>query len=287
MLKIIRLRAGLTWAWALACCLALCASGAHAFSALVSPPRVETQAKPGQTIRQIIEITHAASTPGKYKLYTNDWRLDSAGGVEFFDDLQPGSCRPWVALERRELSLGAQGKSRYRFEVTPPLDAPEGECRFVIMIEGETQDIQSQNINLPVAGRIGVIVYVAIGKAAPKLEVLGTSITKTGTATLAALGNPVIEVRNSGNATGRLSGFLSGTDAAGKKLEFSPDGVPLLPGATRRVALVPSVPGSNATAGNAAASGAAAVQVQYPVTIEGQLEWGSERVKFQQRFAAP
>jgi hypothetical protein len=267
--------------------LALCASGwAHAFSALVSPPRIETQAKPGQTIRQIIEITHAANTPGKYTLYTNDWQLNSAGGVEFFDALQPGSCRPWVALERRGISLGAQGKSRYRFEVTPPFDAPEGECRFVIMIEGETQDIQSQNINLPVAGRIGVIVYVAVGNAAPKFEVLGSSVVKTGTATQ-AVSHPVIEVRNSGNATGRLSGFLTGTDASGRKLEFSPDGVPILPGTTRRITLVPSLPGSSATAGSAAASGAAAVQPQYPVTIGGQLEWGRERVRFEQRFVAP
>jgi hypothetical protein len=263
--------------------LALCASGVvHAFSALVSPPRIETQAKPGQTIRQIIEITHAANTPGKYKLYTNDWRLNSAGGVEFFEDLQSGSCRPWVALERREISLGAQGKSRYRFEVTPPADAPEGECRFVIMVEGETQDIQSQNINLPVAGRIGVIVYVAIGNAAPTLEVLGASASQASTATQAVI-YPAIEVRNSGAATGRLSGFLSGTDASGKKFDFSPEGSPILPGTVRRIVLVPNTPGGNA----ATDSAASAVRVQYPITIQGQLEWGRERVKFEQRFVAP
>jgi hypothetical protein len=267
--------------------VALCSSGwAHAFSALVSPPRIETQIQAGQTIRQIIEITHASNTPGKYKMYTNDWKLNAAGAVDFFDDLQPGSCRPWVALERREISLGAQGKSRYRFEVTAPADITEGECRFVIMIEGETQDIPSQNINLPVAGRIGVIVYVALGNAAPKLEVVGASVITTGTSTT-AVSQPTIEVRNTGTATGRLGGFLSGTDASGKKLEFSPEGSPILPGASRKITLVPSLPGSNASAGAAAASGAAAVQVRYPVTVEGQLEWGRERVKFEQRFVAP
>jgi hypothetical protein len=263
--------------------LALGASSlAHAFSALVSPPRIETQAKPGQTIRQIIEITHAANTPGKYKLYTNDWQLNSAGGVEFFEDLQAGSCRPWVALERREINLGAQGKARYRFEVTPPADAPDGECRFVIMIEGETQDVKSQNINLPIAGRIGVIVYVAVGNAAPKLEVLGPSTSPTGTATQ-AVSHPAIAVRNSGSATGRLSGFLTGTDASGKKFDFSPEGSPILPGAVRRITLVPTIPGSVA----ANDSAADALRVQFPVTIQGQLEWGGERVKFEQRFAAP
>jgi hypothetical protein len=273
--------------WRTLAVLALCTGGlAHAFSALVSPPRIEVQAQAGQTLRQIIEITHASNAPGKYKIYTNDWTLNANGGVDFFDDLLPGSCRPWVALERRQISLGSQGKSRFRFEVTPPADTPVGECRFVIMIEGETQDIQSQNIKLPVAGRIGVIVYVALGNAAPKLEVMGSSVVTTGTLTQ-AVSQPVIEVRNTGNATGRLSGFLSGTDASGKKLEFSPDSFPILPGNTRMITLIPSLPGSSATAGTVAASGAAAVHVQYPVTIEGKLEWGSERVKFEQRFVAP
>lgn len=263
--------------------VALCTSGwVHGFSALVSPPRIETQAHPGQTIRQTIEITHAANTPGKYKFYTNDWQLNNAGGVEFFEDLQSGSCRTWVALERREITLGAQGKSRYRFEVTPPANAAEGECRFVIMVEGETQDIQSQNINLPVAGRIGVIVYVAVGNAAPQLEVLGASANPSGTATQAP-NHPAIEVRNSGSATGRLSGFLSGTDASGKKFDFSPDGNPILPGAVRRIVLVPSLPSGTGATDNSAS----AVRVQYPITVQGQLEWGRERVKFEQRFVAP
>jgi hypothetical protein len=63
--------------------------------------------------------------------------------------------------------------------------------------------------------------------------------------------------------------------------------VPVLPGSTRRIALVPSLPGSSATAGTTAASGAQAVPVQYPVTVQGQLEWGRERVNFEQRFAKP
>ena len=44
-------------------------------------------------------------------------------------------------------------------------------------------------------------------------------------------------VENTGTAHGRLSAFLSGTDAAGKKREFSPATLPILPGETRRIAL--------------------------------------------------
>ncbi len=44
-------------------------------------------------------------------------------------------------------------------------------------------------------------------------------------------------VRNSGTAHGRLTGFLSGTDAAGNKLEFTPSTLPILPGETRGIPL--------------------------------------------------
>ena len=51
--------------------------------------------------------------------------------------LRPGSCRPWVAIDRSDLTIPGGGRARFRFEVTPPADAPTGECRFALMIEGD------------------------------------------------------------------------------------------------------------------------------------------------------
>ena len=53
---------------------------AQGFSALISPPRVETAVKPGQTTRQVVEITQVGPVAGRFRIYTNDWSI-SPGGV--------------------------------------------------------------------------------------------------------------------------------------------------------------------------------------------------------------
>ena len=127
--------------------------------------RVSSSAtKPGKTLRSVIEISNRSTTPGKYVVHTADWDLSADFSVTFHDDLQPGSCRPWVAIERPDIVVPGAGTMRYRFEVSVPADAPPGECRFAVMIEGAEPSIaRSQGLNVPVTGRIGVIVYVIVG----------------------------------------------------------------------------------------------------------------------------
>jgi hypothetical protein len=242
---------------------------AQGFAALVSPPRFELFAKPGDKLREVVEITNASVQPAKYRLKTADWRLEESASVTFSDALNPGSCRPWVAIESRQISVTAGGKHRYRFEVAPPADAPVGECRFAILIEGDEQQVQTPGgPAFPIAGRLGVIVYVTVGDAAPKLEVAATRVAAVNGEDV-----PVLMVKNSGNAHGRLAGFLSGTDASGKKLEFTASTLPILPGEMRAISLVVYRERDEPT------------RVAYPITIRGKLEWGGKSEPFEQTFA--
>ena len=245
-------------------------AGAQGFAALVSPPRFELTGKPGEKIRQVMEITNAGATPARYTLRTADWSLADDGAVKFDDALATGSCRPWVAIESKLVTVGAGGKYRYRFEITPPADAPAGECRFAIMIEGDEQTVQSPNgPAFPIAGRLGVIVYVSLGDAAPKLEVTGSKVANVNDVPV-----PVIIVKNNGNAHGRITGFLSGTDASGKKVEFTPSTLPILVGESRSISLVPYGDKDEV------------VKVAYPITIKGKLEWGgNQSTAFEQTFS--
>ena len=241
---------------------------AQGFSALISPPRVETALKPAQTTRQVLEITQVGPLPGRFRIYTNDWRINDTGGVDFFEELQPGSCRPWVALERRELTIAGNGKLRFRFEITPPADAPQVECRFAVMFEGlDTATASSGGLSFPVSGRIGVIVYAGMVGTQAVLEVTGQRIS------IDAAKLPTLDVRNTGNAHGRVTGLLSGTDAKGIKLEFTPATLPVLAGETRAIALTANLEG-----------GAPVAQISYPVTVKGALEWGGKRVPFEHTF---
>lgn len=260
-------------------CIALCLAGiagvappparAQEFSAVVSPPRFEDRVKPGETWRNVVEIVNAAAKPARYTVETADWTLDAQGAPVFARPLAPGSCRPWVGLEAAEVRLAGEGRRRFRFEVKVPADAPRGECRFALMIEGEPGVVRG-GVPLPVSGRIGVIFYLVVGDAAPKLTVLETLRTDLQGQIL-----PVLRVRNDGDAHGRLEGYLAGLDADGRRLVLIPDSGPILPGATRDLVLHPQ-------AEDAASPPPA---IAYPLRIHGRLDADRQRLDIDTRLA--
>jgi hypothetical protein len=243
-------------------------AAAQGFAALVAPPRFELKAKPGERLREVLEITNGGQQPARYRFRTADWSLGKDGQVDIAEDLQPASCRPWVAIERHLAEVPAGGRLRYRFEVTPPADAPAGECRFAILIEGDEPAVASgEGFRLPVKGRIAIVVYVAVGDALPRLE-----IERAGIVVMNGERVPAVFVRNNGNSHGRLSGFLTGTDIQGRRWDYSPSSLPILPGETRPVELS-AINDRNEPA-----------RTIFPVVIRGTLEWTGGRLPFEHRY---
>lgn len=234
------------------------------FEIAVSPSRLELQAKPGQRLGQTLRIYNVGNQVGSLAFRTVDWSLSETGDLQFHDELQAGSCRPWVALERRTRQIPARGNEPYRFQVSVPADAPRGECRFMIAIEGvdpaQVAAINSggTSLNLPVSGRIAITVYVAVGGAKPQLE-----LVRIGTDSLKNERRPVVVVRNTGDAHGRLDGALDLRDADGKALELVPDGAPVLPGQTRTLALNVRHKDKDK----------AHVPLRFPLKVSGTLDW--------------
>lgn len=246
-------------------------TAAQGFTAAVSPPRFEFSADPGSRSRQVIEIVNPSPVPARFRVRTADWSLGADASVTFHETLQSGSCRPWVAIERTELTIGAGARVRYRFEVAPPADTAPTECRFAILIEGDEPAVaRGSGLDIPVRGRIGVIAYVAVGAVAPQLEVVGSRVVTVGEQL-----TPALVVRNTGTAHGRLEGFLSGVDARGRNLEFAPSSFPVLPGETRVLQLTPQADGAQRRE---------TVTLAFPVTVRGTLEWKGGRQPFEHRF---
>lgn len=244
------------------------AAAAEGFAALVSPPRFELTSRSGATVRQVFELTNRAATASKFHVHTADFTLQPDYSVVFHDELLPDSCRPWVAIERPQVTLPAGGTIRYRFEVQVPKDAHAGECRFGILIEGEEPAVtQAGALRVPVVGRIGIIVYVLVGDAAPKIEIFGPDVV-----TLNGRQLPALRVHNAGNAHTRMSGFLTGTDAQGHKYDFNPSDLPILPGDVREVFLTPSTSNNDSPT------------LVFPVTVQGTLEWGDQSTELDERF---
>jgi hypothetical protein len=262
------MRYALRFLLALTCALGNMPSRADGFAAVVSPPRFELAARPGQTLRQVFELGNRSTSTAPFLFHTADWTLAPDFGVTFSDELQPGSCRPWVGLERPEAALSAGAMMRYRFEVAVPAGAAAGECRFAVLIEGKEPAIaKSEGLQLPIAGRIGVIVYVTIGDAVPRLEILGPKTVSLNGRLL-----PTLRVHNAGTAHGRMSGFLSGTDATGARFDFNPSDFPILPGEETDVYLTPSTATDDHPT------------LTFPVRVQGTLEWGQQKTELNQQF---
>lgn len=245
--------------------LLACAGAAAAapFEIAVSPSRFEVSGKSGVRLGQSLDIHNLASAPTEVSVRTIDWSYSADGNITYHDDLQPGSCRPWVALERRSVTVPARGKKSFRFQIDPPAGSPRGECRFMIAIEGTEPAQQTiiqgggASLSLPVTGRIAVAVYLMLDGAEPKLEMKQIASSQAG-----GKRRTVVTVTNTGDAHGRLEGSLDATDSKGRAFELVPEGTPILPGQTRTLALVPK-----------GESGQPAPEPVYPVKTSGALDW--------------
>jgi hypothetical protein len=248
------------------------------FAAAVSPPRFEFDVQAGQVQRQILEISHAGGSAGRYRLYTADWQMSSAGELSFSDALLPGSCRPWVALERRDVTVAPDARLRFRFEVAPPAGTAPVECRFALMVEGAEDAAAASAARIPTSGRIAVIVYARVGGVAPQLRVESHRVVRIDGRDL-----PALVVRNEGQATGRLTGFVGGRDVQGRFIDLAPSSLPLLPGMTRVIGLMPVPPQDRSDAP------APAIDA-WPLQVEGTLETQGvpgSRLPLKQSFPAP
>jgi len=232
------------------------------FEIAATPSRFEVSTSAGKRLGQSLEISNLGAEATEVSMRTLDWSLSPEGDVTYFDALQPGSCRPWVTLERRTLKVPARGKASFRFQVDPPADAPRGECRFMVAIEGVEPayraDIQKggASLALPVTGRLAVVVYVALNGAEPKITLSQVGMKEAG-----GKRTPVVTVSNEGDAHGRLDGALQAVDARGTEFEMVPDGSPILPGQKRSLVL------------NARGEGSKPVQPVYPVKVKGVVDW--------------
>lgn len=234
---------------------------AQGFSALVSPPRFEGAAKPGAVYREVVEITNVSDSSAHFNIYTADWTLDAGGSAVFESKLAAASCRKWVGIEAKEITMAPRAKRRYRFEVAVPANAIAQECRFAIMIEGDPENVKGK-LEMPVSARIGIIVYLAVGDVLPNLK-----LEVSGLKNVDGRRMPALKVTNSGTAHGRLEGFAELVDAKGKRWTVIPESFPILPGETRLIGLIPQVEENKPIP-----------ELAYPVKLSGKLDSGKERL---------
>lgn len=209
-----------------------------AFDTMVSPPRFELQAKPGEVVRQVLGVTNSSREVASFTVQTADWRLDETGAVAYIEGKPAAdSCRRWVRIERYVIQIAPGQTRNYRFEVHVPPGTPSRECRFALLIGSEAAQVTpagASQIQIPLIGRIGVIVYVAVADAKPKLELRRLGLLKIKGTTV-----PVATFRNAGNGHGRVLGAVEARDAKGRIVDLVAEQAVILPGAERTIELQP------------------------------------------------
>lgn len=237
------------------------AASAQGFGMHIAPPRFELKAAAGARVREVIQITNPEPAVGRYAAFTADWNLTEKGEIAFHErEPLPGSCRPWVRVERRKFNVSPGSTRPYRFEVHVPADAKPQECRFAIMVGSDPESekgVRLGQANVPVGGQIAVIVYVAVAGAKPQLQFKGL---RKGIANSVPV--PVVVLENTGNAHGRPEGILVAKDRSGKEFEVYVNSIPILPGQTREAPIYPSN-----------VDPAKGVRFDFPVSLKGAVEW--------------
>lgn len=264
---------GLVWLAA-----ALTATAMPAFSApfevAISPSRFEVSVKSAGRLGQSLNLFNLGNQVTDVSVRTLDWTYSEDGNITYHDELLPGSCRPWVTLERKTVRLVPMGKNSFRFQIDVPADAPRGECRLMLAVEGVEPAYQAQlqgggaSLSLPISGRIAVAVYVNVNDAQPKLE-----IKQLGVKTLNGKPTPVITVSNAGDAHARLEGGLEAVDAQNQKFDLIPEGTPILPGQTRTLPFTPRSEGKDKP-----------IEITLPLKAQGQLDWNLGSFKIDAEF---
>lgn len=208
-------------------------ASADEFALSVSPPRFELSIEPGKTLRSVVELTNTSNSATELNFSTVEWDLTVDGGVTTSKALKANSCRPWVAIERGSTTLSSKSSLHYRFEVSPPLGTQPTECRFALIVSGRDEKVSpTKDASFPVAAQVAVIIYVKVGDVRPQIRIVKAAVIKINGSLV-----PALMVENAGTAHGRLTAFLSGKDAQGKKREFAASTLPILPGETRMIPL--------------------------------------------------
>lgn len=259
---------------ALAALLGTASALAAPFEIAISPSRFEISGKSAARVGQSLDIINVGRSTTEVSVRTLDWSYSAEGGVTYVDELLPNSCRPWVTLERKTVKIGAGSKAAFRFQMDIPADAPRGECRFMLAVEGVEPAYNSiiqgggASLSLPVSGRIAVAVYLGVNGAESKL-----ALTQVGVKQINGKHTPVVTVSNTGDAHGRLDGSLDAVDAKGLEFELMPEGTPVMPGQTRTLPLsIKTEPNQKPP------------EVTYPVKSSGTLDWERGSFKVNAEF---
>lgn len=137
------------------------AEGAQAFS--ISPPLIELQADPGQTVKATIKFTNVSADELIIKTQTNDFSAKNETGEPniIFEDVENAaySLRQWIASPPPFKVKAGESKT-VEFPIAVPKDAEPGGHYAVIRFTGTTPELEESGVALTAS--IGSLVLLQV-----------------------------------------------------------------------------------------------------------------------------
>lgn len=204
----------------------------------ISPVRWETRGKPGKTLRQVVVLTGGGAAIQNIKIRVGDWTLSDDGAPVYGEAgrVMDESALSWVRVDPGQLSIYPRQRKTVRISMHIPDKTASAGYRAAVFFEPEQESggkTKGATASVFVTGRMALPIYVTVGDARPRGEILEASWR----ADHGAVPTPALRVHNRGNAHLRMNGIFSASTFSEKRLEGIIPAVPVLPGRTRWIPL--------------------------------------------------
>jgi len=132
---------------------------------VVSPPKLEYIADPGQTVTQKLKVANTGSNEIEIFSYTQSYTIDKEGTHFFLTDEEvESSAKDWITTDIDEFKLEPNEIQDVNVSVTIPKDTKLKSYEAVLFFEQKIGGKKPKNIGVQTNSRIGALIFIQVGK---------------------------------------------------------------------------------------------------------------------------
>ncbi len=217
--------------------------GGGAKAVLISPPVMEIEVNPGDSVERTIEVGNEADQEKVYTVGVKKFEISGEEGQQKFISVEEGDdfgLTSWIKYEEKEIIIPPKESKNLVFRIEVPENAdPGGHYGSIYFSSGKPSEEYDENSKVGVEAQIHSLILVRVaGDIVEKADVesFGIEGDKTSASRLPVLF--VWRMKNTGNVHIRTQGNIEIEDMFGNRaqlLDANPNNYRVLPGSTRRI----------------------------------------------------
>ena len=174
----------------------------------ISPDRYQVTVDERGGDTQSLLIQNMSEDPLTVSFSVNNWNLDEENQIQVIPPTE-SSLDQWIVINPLEITIPPGAPQTIRWAIMPRLRPSEGEYRAMIFIEeklGSQENIEGALVRMKM--RYGLPIYAHVGERILSAELNGVNVDRDNNRVF-------LDITNTGNAHGRMSGNYGVWPAAG------------------------------------------------------------------------